>query len=151
MTYQQRRKEARESFPRYIADPFFNTSLAIYWSEGDSKLENGNLRVTNTDPVLLKTFSKFLQRYLFVSQSKIRAYLILYPDLKEQTCLSYWSHRVGLSKKSFFRSNFIKGHHPSKRLRYGICTVMFANREKKEVLIQWVKLFKKYLLQDMRV
>lgn len=142
LRYRQRRIEAQRSFPVYKNDLLFIAGLVIYWCEGDNKITNGIVRATNTDPVMLRIFFRFLKKYLKVPPDRVRAYLVLYPDLHENTCLRFWSQSIGLPQKAFFRSNFIKGRHLTKKISHGICTVMTANRELKELLLEWLKCYK---------
>jgi hypothetical protein len=141
--YLKTRQEAGATFKTNIRDPLFVAGLAIYWGEGDSKLENGIVRVANTDPVMLKMFVNFITKFLPIDRKDVRAYLITYPDLIDSQCLQYWARHIQLSVTSFYGSHVIKGRHPTRRLSHGICTVMIAKRVIKEIVLEWLRHYKK--------
>jgi len=142
-TYQAQRVVAEKQFKKFIKDRLFVAGLMIYWGEGDNKLENGMIRVANSDPLMIKRFYEFLKKYLPEIEHKAKIYLVLYKDLDEALCQKHWSKEVGLPLDRFFKSSFIKGKHPTKRLSYGVGTMTISNRLYKEQMICWVALAKK--------
>lgn len=141
--YSKRRKEAQKIFSAHKHDPLFVAGLMIYWGEGDSKLENGYIRVGNTDPDMLAIYKAFLFRFLPDAARKIRVYLVLYKDIDEQKAVNYWSKSVEIDVDKFYKSTYIDGRHPSRRLTNGICTLSIASREYKEMIDEWILLYKK--------
>ncbi|OIO50369.1 MAG: hypothetical protein COV41_00090 [Candidatus Brennerbacteria bacterium CG11_big_fil_rev_8_21_14_0_20_43_10] len=148
--YLQQRQTAYAQFRQYKNQPLFQSGLAIYWGEGDNKLENGIIRVANTDPFMLKLFHKFLKTYLPEIGDLIKAYLILYPDLNDNTCKKFWSAIIRVTPDRFLKSHYITGHHPTKRLPHGICTIYISRRAYKERICEWIELYKKEI-RAMRV
>ncbi|MCL5224329.1 MAG: hypothetical protein M1361_01825 [Patescibacteria group bacterium] len=82
--------------------------LAIYWGEGDSKPKNP-LRISNTDPRMIKLYVRFLREIMKVPDDKIRLGLILYPDLDDRASKNYWSKITNLKSTIFVKSQFSKG------------------------------------------
>lgn len=78
-------------------------------------------------------------------KNKIRATLILYPDLDEEKCIDYWSKKIALPKSQFYKTQFIKGKHPTKRLSWGICMLGCGSGQLKEKLLLWIDLMSKTL------
>lgn len=148
--YAEHRRVAQESFPRLRKDELFMAGLMIYWGEGDNNIKNGVIRVTNTDPFMLKLFRVFLREYLPDIFIRVRAYLILYPDLNDADCKKFWAQSVGIPVDTFMKSQYIKWRHPTKRLSYGICTVTATSRAQKEIILEWLDLTRKEIKQ-MRV
>lgn len=141
--YKQKRKIAKQEFNKFKNKRLFIAGLMVYWGEGDSKLANGIIRVCNSDPLMIKLFYKFIKTYLSEISQKTRMYLVLYPDLNEKKCKSFWSLKVGLPENKFFKSSFIKGKHPTKRLSFGIGTITITSRAYKEKMLTWINLIKK--------
>lgn len=141
--YQKQRVIAKEQFKKFIKERLFIAGLMIYWGEGDNKLENGMMRVSNSNPLMIKLFYKFLKRYLPEVDSKIKMYLVLYPDLNDELCKLHWSKKVGVPLDRFIKSSFIKGKTPTKRLARGIGTLTVNSRLYKERIITWIELVKK--------
>jgi len=119
----------------------------LYWAEGDSKIENCSVRLTNTDPQMIRIFTHFLRKICGVPNERMRVYIILYPDLNEKTCRNYWSTISGIPYNQFIKTQFIKGRHPTKRLAYGICMINVGSRQLKEKIYVWLKLFQTDLLR----
>ncbi len=141
--YKRQKIIAENQFKKFVKDKLFIAGLMIYWGEGDSKLENGMIRVANTDPLMIKLFYKFLQKYLPKISHKAKIYLILYPDLDDNKCKNYWSKEVGLSLNKFMGSSYIQGKCPTKRLSYGVGNITISSRLYKEQIIAWIKLVRR--------
>jgi len=89
--YKNKREEAVRLYEQFSRDQLFTSGLMVYWGEGDSKLENGKIRVANSNPLMIKLFYLFLKKYLPEIAIKSKIYLILYPDLNDDVCKRYWS------------------------------------------------------------
>ena len=142
--YEQARKEAEEEFVTLKYDPLFISGVVIYWGEGDKASKNG-FRVANSDPLMIRVFVMFLET-ICGDKQRIRASLLLYPDINDSICRSYWEEQTGLSKESFTKSTYIKGKHGSRRLKYGVCTVSFSSRYLKEKMLVWIRLLSQTLV-----
>lgn len=140
------REEARQTFSSLIKNSLFVSGLMLYWAEGDSKVWNP-FRLTNTDPRMIALYTRFLVVSLKIPKETIRPTVILYPDLNEERCIRFWSKTIGVPKSQFYKTQFIKGHHPTRRLAHGICMITCGNRQLKEKVIVWIDLLSKKLLQ----
>ena len=134
------RKEARKDFPRLLKNPLFTVGIALYWGEGDRILKNCRVSLINTDPRIIRLFTIFLRSAVRVPEEKIRAWLILYPDLSEKKCLTFWSKVSGVPINRFAKTQFIKGRHPTKRTAHGMCTIQVNSRGLKEQIFTWADL-----------
>lgn len=148
--YNSYRLRAKTQYKEFKNDKLFMTGLMLYWGEGDSKLENGVIRITNTDPHMIKLFNIFLKKYFTDVYEKVKAYLILYPDLDDKECKKFWSKKIKIPYERFLKSHSNKGKHPTKRLSHGICTLFISSRRNKEVVNTWMELFKSEI-DTMRV
>lgn len=144
--YEEARSEARQEFELLKNHPLFVSGVMIYWGEGD-KVSKNSFRITNTDPVMIKLFLSFLLNVCQVPKERIKASLIIYPDLRAEECEKYWSQAVGLDRASFGKSTTIQGKHKSRRLQHGICVLYFPSRFLKEKMLVWMNLLPKYLLE----
>lgn len=149
-TYQQIRTIARRDYLLLRQQPDFLIGLMAYWSEGDRQGINGNIRIANSDPFLIKFFYHFICRYLSEVAAKARMYLILYPDNQDRYCRHIWSRQVGLPLAKFFKSSYIIGRSKRRRVVYGIGSLTIANRLYKEKLLEWLACFRKEV-SKMRV
>ncbi len=147
--YASYRTMAQERFTLHVTDRLFVVGLTIYWGEGDNKLENGIIRVANTDPLMIKLFYQFLKKYLPELGEKAKFYLILYPDLDEEVCKDHWAKLVGMPAGRFLKTQYIVGRTPTKRLAYGIGGIIVSSRAYKEMLLYWINQLK-VTEQEMR-
>lgn len=138
--YEQARREALEDFQILQYHPTFVAGVMLYWGEGD-KASPHRVSLTNTDPAMIKVFMIFLKEVCGVDERKIRAWLLLYPDIQETECKEYWVKEIGLQNITFNKSIIIEGRHKTKRLGHGVCTVLVTSRYFKEKMLLWVSLF----------
>lgn len=127
----------------HATNPLFVTAVASYWGEGD-KLHKNQLRITNTDPVMIKIFVKFLLEICKVPKEKIRVALFIYEDLIEETCREYWSSQLHL--KNFHKTMVLPSRHKTRRLPYGICTIIVTNSYLKRKMSVWIDQISKIIL-----
>lgn len=135
------RQEAKEEFVELSKNPLFIAGIMLYWGEGDSKLENGLVRLSNTNPNIMRIFTLFLLIICAIPIEKIKSWILLYYDLNEKKCLEFWSNATGLKLSQFTKPTYIQGRHPTKRLSYGVCQVTSSNRLIKEKITEWIDLF----------
>ena len=140
---EEARQQARKEFPRLRKNPLFIAGIMLYWGEGDSKIENSIVRLSNTTPGIIRIFSLFLQKICYLPKEKIRIAMVLYPDLDEKKCKQFWSAISGIPNNQFRKTQFIKGKHPTKRLPNGICESYVSSRQLKEKIFVWINLFSK--------
>jgi hypothetical protein len=137
--YENARNEAYEELDMLKYNPLFIAALMLYWGEGD-KTEKGPVRLTNTDPKLLKLYVFFLKNVCNIPLQKIRVEVLVYPDLNEKKCREYWSKAIGLSLDHFTKSILIQGRHKTRRLSHGVCIVLVSSKYLKEKMLEWIRL-----------
>ncbi|MBI2019769.1 hypothetical protein HYS95_03875 [Candidatus Daviesbacteria bacterium] len=137
--------KAKKEFTLLIKDPLFVAGLMLYWGEGDKVLKNCLVRLSNSDPELIKVFYLFLKNVLLISKEKIFIKLILYPELEDLAYKKSWSNKLNIPLSQFKKSAIILGKHPTKRLSLGICSIEVSSRKIKEKIITWFALYQKYI------
>lgn len=141
---EEARQQAKKEFHFLSKNPLFVAGLMLYWGEGDSKIKNP-FRLSNTDPRMIALYTKFLTKSLNIPKENLRSTIILYPDLSEKKCMNFWATTIGIPKSQFYKTQFIKGKHPTKRLSTGICMITCGNRQIKEKVLVWIDLLSKSL------
>ena len=114
--------------------------LMPYLGEGDKSLKNNNVRITNTDPHVLTLFAHFLVKVCEIPQARMRAWVLLYPDLNIDECLMFCSQKNNLSKANFYKSQVIKGKHKTKKLHYGVGTLIIGDKRLMVQILEWIGL-----------
>ncbi|OGH87838.1 MAG: hypothetical protein A3J93_05410 [Candidatus Magasanikbacteria bacterium RIFOXYC2_FULL_42_28] len=134
------REEARQSFFSLSKNILFLVGLTIYWGEGDKRMANGLVRISNIDPAMVKKFIEFLRKVCEVPQERIKIWLLLYKDLNEIKCKRYWTTKLNLRPSQFVKSQCIVGRHKTRRVSYGVCNLYVSNRLLKEKILTWIEL-----------
>ncbi len=137
-------QEAVKEFPRLKNNHLFIAGLMLYWGEGDKKLENGQVSLSNNDPDLIRLFYLFLTKAINTPAEKIRINLLLYPDLIDKVQKNLWSKATKIHLNRFKKSTTIQGRHPTKRNSYGVCIIRVNSRQLKEKVIKWLDLSQRY-------
>ncbi|MEK7462185.1 MAG: helix-turn-helix domain-containing protein [Patescibacteria group bacterium] len=127
-------------------NPLFIAAISAYWGEGDKRSRN-NVRLINTDPLMLRLFIKFLVRFCSVTRENIKAAIFIYPDLDEETCRQYWEKEIGIS--SFHKTMVLPSRHKTKKLQYGTCSVIVSNTYLKKKMLLWIDQLPKIVLNTV--
>lgn len=143
--YLKWQNEAIIEFETLKNNPLFISGIMLYWGEGDKKLENGSVSLSNSDPEMVKIFHRFLFDIAAVPKEKIRAKLIIYPDLTDSVLKNIWSRLTKIPVSQFTKSAVIQGRHPTRRNSYGVCLLRIGSRELKEKILKWIELYQNYL------
>lgn len=107
----------------------FGLGLGIYWGEGE-KVSKHQLRVTNTDPDVLRTYIRFLLTICQIKKEKITYSIICFNDVDPKDAALYWTKELQLSEGKFGKIVQIppqgKGTYKRKN-KTGVCTVTVSN------------------------
>lgn len=136
---------AIKEFATLKSDQLFFAGIMLYWGEGEKQPKSSQVRLANSEPEMIKIFYLFLTKVLKIQSDKIFAWLLLYPDLVDSVQKNFWSKATGIPKESFKKSIYIKGRHPTKRLSYGVCTIVVSSRALKERVLKWLELYQNHL------
>ena len=111
----------------------YGLGLGIYWGEGDRRSKNA-IRVANTDPKLIKAFTKFLLTICQLEKRKLLYNLICFNDSNPEEVRNYWAKELRISKEKFGKIVQIpsqgKGTY-RKKSRYGVCIAIVCNMKLK--------------------
>ena len=143
--YHEAREEARKEFMELKYNPLFIAGLMLYWGEGD-KVTRHNTRLTNTDSEMIRLFVFFLTHACQIPEERIKASVLVYPDLNAAECLAYWSRVSKISRSNFTKCIAIRGRHKTKRLPSGVCIVVVSSAYFKTKILEWMSLLPKELM-----
>jgi hypothetical protein len=143
--YQEATEEAMQEYQRLKYHPLFIAGIMLYWGEGD-KVSKYFVRITNTDPAIIKIFANFLFEICGIKKEKTAVSLLLYPDLTESDCKKFWVEHSGLEGIKFHKSQVITGKHKTNRLRHGVCTLVISSSYFKKKIVMWTQLLSQELL-----
>ena len=143
--YAEAEAEAKEEFAELRYNPVFIAGMMLYWGEGDRRTTSIT-SLSNSDPELMRFYVFFLRNVCQIPIERIRAHILLYPDLEEMVCRAYWSKRSELPWENFTKTTRISGRHPKRRLTWGVCTVNVSSTYFKRKIQIWLKLLPEELM-----
>lgn len=112
-------------------------ALGLYWGEGN-KASNYSVRVTNSDPGVIKQFVLFLKTIYCVDINRIFFYLQTFKDNDMDIAKKYWSNRLSIDIECVKSGKPIhsmgKGSY-KKICKYGVMTVAFNNTHLKTYIL----------------
>ena len=110
--------------------------LGLYWGEGNKRYTK-SLRLSNTDPKLIKKYIEFLIRIYNIDQAKLKFGLQVFGDLDGSKSLDFWVKTLGVKKGQFQKIVYIKKRgigtykHSAK---YGVLIVYFNNKRLRDII-----------------
>ena len=143
----EKKAEATAEFAELASNPLFVSGIMLYWAEGETKGIGCGARFSNTDPRMVKIMLDLAEQICKVPKNKIRLTLILYPDLAEDACKTFWSEQLSVPLEQFYKTQFIEGKEATKRLRYGICAVKMGNLAERIKINTWIDLCAEHFMR----
>lgn len=143
--YIKAKNEASEEYEKFNKDPLFMAGLMIYLLEGDKIHKNGLIRISNSNHSPIGIFKKFLEKYCNPHHEKAKIWLLLYPNLAIEECENWWSEMVEMPKERFTKSIVLSKVSSSKKLQYGLATLIISNKFLKTKILKWTELASKEL------
>lgn len=92
-------KHAKDEYEKYRENPLFYTGISLYWAEG-SKRSNA-FSFVNSDPEMIVLMLEWMETFLGVSRSGIRARLYIHKPYAHENCEEYWSRQTGIPTGHF--------------------------------------------------
>ena len=142
--YQEAVRQAEIEFKHYKNLPLFVAGLMLYAGEGDNG-DSRLIRIANSRMDIHRIFIKFAVDFLGVDYIDIRFWLLLYPDLSENTCKKAWSKAVKLPESQFYKTQVIQGKSKKRTLHNGVGNTIIGNAVLKRKLMRWIELASKEL------
>lgn len=117
----------------------FGLGLGIYWGEGSKSPEVSSLRISNTDPDLIRVFLRFINDMFRLDKRRFSYSIICFNDTNPDACRSYWAEQLKISPERFGKITIIpkqgKGTY-RKKSQFGVCTVQGNNVKLKKFVFE---------------
>jgi hypothetical protein len=139
------REEGTQEFSILHSHPLFLAGTLLYWSAGDQSPKTSVVKLSSSDPQLIRLFYRFLTEAISIAKERIYVNLIIYPDLVESVQKKFWSAATNIPSTSFKKSYLIKTKGSSKRTSYGACIIQINSRKLKEKLLRWIELYPEHI------
>jgi len=116
-------------------------ALGLYLTEGTIKHQH-SIRFSNSNPGIVKIFVKFLKIICGVPADKIKASLIVYPDVNIDKAKAYWANFLDLPLRQFSKTTVLSSRANGsikKHSEIGTATVYVHNSKLLGIIKGWVK------------
>lgn len=128
-------------------DFLFGIGMGIFWGEGN-KVDKRVLRISNTDPELIKSFVYFLKKICNINEQRLSYSIICFNDADTETARKYWAEKLDVDPKKFGKITQIepqgKGTYKRKS-QYGVCIAQANNIKLRAWLFNELEVFKQSL------
>ncbi len=123
--------------PKNLKEMFlFGLGLGLFWGEGTKRGRHA-LRLSNSDPILIKKYIDFLVKIYNVDKNRLRFQLQTYNDLDVNKLILFWMKILSVRKSQFYRSTILirrgEGTY-SEKMKYGVLIVNFNNIKLKNLV-----------------
>jgi hypothetical protein len=100
----------------------------MYWCEGAKYPASNALRISNSDPDMLRTFIGLLRRGFVLDEQKFHLHLQIH-DKQDYTSLKqYWGRVLNVSTAQFIKPTITRPNGKKHRLDYkGTCTLKYQD------------------------
>ncbi len=136
------RNLAVELYEKHKNEPLFISGIVLYWAEGTRLKKNYRkyqLAFTNSDSSLIRFYCNFLEKYFkFIDRKAWRAELFLYPDIKLEQAISFWSETLGIPSMQFIKSQILKSRSKQRKLTFGTCCVYVNSKDACIIMQTWI-------------
>jgi hypothetical protein len=135
------REEAEQEWKTLNKDPEFMFGLALYIGEGDKA--NSRIRLTNTNPVILKRFQRWVIQ-LGVEASRLTCATHIHENDSEPDTMKFWSDFLNIAKSKIYvyqkappvsSKGLRKNKHP-----YGIGSIYTHDTKLAQKIKTWARL-----------
>ena len=116
-------------------------ALGLYATHGNLRNKN-SVKFTNSNPAVVKIFAKFLTVICGVPKKKLKASLIVYPDVSIRMAKDFWSKFLDLQKTQFSKTTVLRsrnGNSTKRHSTYGMLSLYVHNSKLFNIINDWVK------------
>lgn len=123
-----------DSIPGLSKRDILLIGTALYWAEGSKSEKTGNLSLnfSNSDPLMIVVYMRFVREILKIPEERIRAGIHIYPSISPHDARKFWSITTKLPEERFYIitqvSRASQGKRPYNILPYGTAVIKVNSR-----------------------
>ena len=122
----------------------YGLGLGLYWGEG-TKSNKLSVRLGNTNPLIIKTFLKFLYEIYAVDKNKLKFGLQVFNDMDPKKAKEFWITELQTTSDKFQKvivSSPVGNGTYKNKTKYGVLTVYLHNKKLRDILCSEVEKIK---------
>jgi len=97
-------QESRKEFNRFIADPFFQVGLALYWAEGSKR--SSSFGFPNSDTDMIDLMLTWIEKFFGIERGNIKVRLYIHKPYMHENCELYWSKEISVPMENFQKTTY---------------------------------------------
>ena len=126
-------KDGRDLIGSISSHELLLIGTSLYWAEGmKSERTLPSLAFSNSDPLMISVYLRFIRQILKIPEEKIRAGIHIYPSIPADKARRFWSEITQLPEERFYIitqiSKASKNKRPSNILPFGTVIIRVNNR-----------------------
>ncbi|MDP2641156.1 MAG: hypothetical protein Q8P39_01250 [Candidatus Yanofskybacteria bacterium] len=125
-------------------EKLFVAGLMLYWGEGtkQGRKNNWTVEFSNSNPLMVQVFLKFLRQLFVVDEKRLRAYIFCYADQNLPELKDFWSAQTRIPLSQFPKPYIHeKTTRKTRETKYGTMHLRYSD---KRLLILIEQLIEKY-------
>jgi hypothetical protein len=123
--------------------------VMLYWGEGSKR--GSTVALSNSDPIMVKVFVKFLRRICGVDESRLRVGLHYYKDQDPTALVDFWAKTTRIPKNQFDKPYLHHRRVGSYKTRslYGTVAIRYSDKRLLDIINCWINDYQEILLQKL--
>jgi transposase-like protein len=156
----KREDKDKEEYERYLkhfrksisSRVFFASGLMLYLAEG-AKTNYYTISIANTDPRIIKFFTRWLYKFFGVPKDKLKVFLHLYESMNIEKERKFWKDELGFNDSQFYKPYITKNKKTSflykESFRHGTCSVLLNNTIIKRKIMMAIRAYTDLILKGV--
>ena len=112
--------------------------VALYLGEG-GKSQNWIIDFSNSDPIIIKIFVKFLRDICGIRENKLRVLLYCYKNQNINELITFWNKITKISKSQFTKPYVRNDFNPNKenKMKFGLVHIRYSDKKLFSLISKW--------------
>jgi len=142
-------EKARCEIELFLNNPLFLSGLMLYWAEGDKSEKTEFVKITNSDPAMIKLMMRWFREICKIEEKKFRIALHIHELFCKKDIEKYWSKITSIPLNQFHKTQIkpTSLKHRKNKLYNGTCVIRIGSRD----LFRKIKGWKLGFLEKMRI
>ncbi len=123
--------EARKEVKLLLKNPLFLAGLMLYWAEGDKSDGKEGVKLSNSDPAMIKFMMRWFRKICKVPEKKFRIALHIHKLHCRKDIENYWSQITGVPLDQFHKTQIkpTSLKHRKNKLYNGTCNIIICSKD----------------------
>ena len=134
----------KKKFKKIPNQTYFVAGLMLYAAEGDKKTQ-AEIAFSNTDPIMVLFFARWLGEFLDIPLSRLRIQLHMYENMDKEKEEEYWRATLGMKREQLCKTQVkplrVGAYSYPEPYRRASCKLYVGGVLKKAELMQSIKAF----------